>query len=232
MIRLFEVGGHVRDHFLGIQSKDVDIAVEANSYEHMRAYVQEHTKKIFVEKPEFFTIRALGHDNLPKDYVLCRKDSAYSDSRRPDSVSIGTIFDDLARRDFTINAMARSLEDGSILDPYNGQAHLKTKELVCVGNTFDRMNEDPLRILRAIRFAITKGFKPNMELRKIFLSCDWAEKLSSVSRERVREEMFKCFKHDSIKTMQFLGRKEMVCEGMLNAIFADDLWLLPTMQEK
>jgi len=109
MIKLFEVGGHVRDGLLGIKSKDIDMAVEAPSWEAMREFVKHNTKKIFLEKEEFLTIRAMGHDGLPKDFVLCRKDGAYSDGRRPDTVEAGTIFDDLARRDFTVNAIAKEV---------------------------------------------------------------------------------------------------------------------------
>ena len=105
-IRFFYVGGCVRDSLLGQKAKDIDIVCLAPSYRDMRDYLLNCGCQIFVEKPEFFTIRA-KHPTLGyADFSLCRKDGFYSDGRRPDNVEIGTLFDDLSRRDATINAIA------------------------------------------------------------------------------------------------------------------------------
>src|SRR6478735_1674813 len=158
--KFYQVGGCVRDSLLGVESKDIDFSVEAPSYEAMREAVIErcggNPESIKVDKPEFATIRAIDPKLGGVDFVLCRKDGAYSDGRRPDSVEMGTLLDDLARRDFTVNAIARA-DDGSLIDPFNGQADLKLRLLRCVGGV-DRLREDSLRMLRAFRFAITKGF--------------------------------------------------------------------------
>jgi tRNA nucleotidyltransferase (CCA-adding enzyme) len=95
-IEYFKVGGFVRDAILGVKSKDIDYAVQAPSYEAMAADIVARGGKIFYEKPEYLTIRAKmnGED---ADFVLCRKEGAYSDARHPDKVEPGTIDDDLAR---------------------------------------------------------------------------------------------------------------------------------------
>lgn len=229
MIKLFEVGGHVRDSLLGIKSKDIDMAVEAPSWEAMREFVIANTQKVFLEKPEFLTIRALGHDGLPKDFVLCRKDGAYSDGRRPDAVEPGTILDDLSRRDFTVNAIARDTETGELFDPFNGAVDLKARRLRCVGTAVDRFGEDSLRIIRAFRFWVTKDLIPDSDIIAIFQDPHWAESLQAVSTERIMEEMKKCFSHSTPKTLHLLGQLD---SHLIHEIFAHELWLKPTMESR
>lgn len=231
-VRVWEVGGHVRDSLLGIQSKDIDIAVEASGWEEMREFVAANTKKIFLEKPEFLTIRAMGMDGLPKDFVLCRKDGDYSDGRRPDSVEPGTILDDLRRRDFTVNAIARDPETGEIFDPFDGMRDLEAMELRCVGSAEERFAEDALRILRALRFWVTKGFAPKCDIFDIFKSEEWADHLSKVSPERTREELLKCFQHNTSGTMQILVRDFHPAFAGLLFSKRTGIWLKPTMEDK
>src|SRR5689334_19330699 len=99
-VKLYKVGGYVRDQVLGLKSKDIDYAVEAESYDAMKNHLIEKGAKIYLEQPQYFTIRGKLNDE-DADFVLCRKEGKYSDGRRPDTVEIGTIYDDLARRDFT-----------------------------------------------------------------------------------------------------------------------------------
>lgn len=229
MIKMFEVGGHVRDSLLGIKSKDIDIAVEASGWEEMREFVSANSNKVFLEKPEFFTIRAIWSDGEAKDFVLCRKDGPSSDSRHPDFVLPGTIFDDLARRDFTVNAIAREVDTGNIIDPFNGRVDLNDKILRCVGNAKERLEEDSLRLIRAIRFSITKGFFPDKVLLGELGNSFWAEKLSSVSTERIREELHKCFVFNTQNTMTFLN--EHVSNDIISVMFKD-IWLKPTSERR
>ena len=93
MVKVFRVGGAVRDQFLNRPNKDVDFAVEAESYEAMKEYIVANGGKIYLETPEFFTIRGKIPNPGDADFVLCRKDGQYSDGRRPDSVSHGTIIE-------------------------------------------------------------------------------------------------------------------------------------------
>lgn len=199
MIKIYKVGGCVRDAFLGVDSKDIDYAVEAPSYEAMRDYVMERGK-IWLETPEYNTIRG-RIDNEDVDFVLCRKDGEYTDGRRPDYVVAGTIFDDLARRDFTMNAIAVD-EDGNILDPYDGMRDIRRGIIRCVGDTRTRFEEDSLRILRAFRFSITKNFEMDIEVAHCLQDLDMINSLKNVSEERIREELQKCFHFDTLETLQ------------------------------
>lgn len=230
MIKVYEVGGSIRDSFLGLENKDLDYSVEAPSFEAMLEWVESTHQKVFLVKPEYLTIRALDQDGKAKDYVMCRKDGAYSDQRRPDSVEIGTIFDDLARRDFTINAIAKDVESDSIIDPHGGVADLEEGILRAVGSAKERFREDPLRILRAIRFAITKELTLDEEISEILLDPKWAGEIRTVSVERVREEIHKCFRHSTSNTLHFLKR---YCSHELTEVIFEEnvLWLKPTLQK-
>lgn len=226
-ITYYKVGGFVRDQILGVPSKDVDYAVEAPSFAAMREDILLRGGTIFLEKPQFQTIRAkLGREDA--DFVLCRKDGAYSDGRHPDSVEIGTIEDDLARRDFTMNAIALR-SDGTYVDPFDGIIDAKNKVLKTVGSAHARFNEDPLRMLRAMRFIITRDFRMHITVEDALWEEPLLEKLQvSVSKERIREELFKCFKADTLRTLCFLERHAR----LRNAVFASSgIWLEPTFKQ-
>jgi tRNA nucleotidyltransferase (CCA-adding enzyme) len=202
-IEYFEVGGCVRDRFMGNHKpKDIDYTVVAPSYEAMKADIEKRADKIFLEKPEYQTIRAKVA-GVDADFVLARKDGAYSDGRRPDSVEPGTIFDDLARRDFTMNAIAQSVT-GDIIDPFNGRDDIATRLIRTVGNPYDRFSEDALRMLRAVRFAVTKSFYLHVGVHACLHDWTLLEKLESVSAERIREELNKCFAHSTQDTLDML----------------------------
>jgi tRNA nucleotidyltransferase (CCA-adding enzyme) len=228
-ITLYEVGGHVRDNLLGIESNDIDYSVEAPSWEAMRAWVHDTHTTVFVEKPEFLTIRAKHPDGDVRDYVMCRKDSAYGDQRHPDKVEPGTLADDLARRDFTINAMARTM-DGTIIDPHDGQHDLVNKTLRCVGNAKDRILEDPLRLIRAIRFSATLDLEPTDDLLNLIMSFNQEvfTGLQAVSTDRIRGELDKGFRKDTFKMI-----KELYwLNPRYAAFFFQHIWLMPTTRDK
>jgi len=230
MIKIYEVGGSIRDSFLGLVNKDLDYSVEAPSFEYMLSHIEETHQNVFLVKPEFLTIRALDQDGQAKDYVMCRKDGAYSDQRRPDSVEVGTIFDDLARRDFTINAIARDVESGSLIDPHGGVPDLERRLLRAVGSAEARFSEDPLRMLRAVRFGITKDLNLDDEISEILLDPKWAGEIRTVSIERIREEIHKCFRHSTSDTLYFL--KRYCSDELTEVIFEENiLWLKPTLQK-
>lgn len=238
-VTLYEVGGCVRDELLGLNSKDIDFTVEASSYEEMREFLISEGFDIFLETPEYLTIRArfpkhhwqFGEREMARtacDFVLARKDGAYSDGRRPDDVVPGTIFDDLKRRDFTVNAIARA-SDGRLIDPHNGRFDLNRGVLSCVGSAADRISEDALRGLRAIRFRITKSLNWDMELAQVMNDPAFAKLLSTISQERIREELFKAFKASTQQALWILTHD--VSPAVIPAIFQDGLWLRPTMEE-
>jgi len=223
-ITAYEVGGCVRDKFLGLDSKDIDYAVEAPSFAAMEEWVLSEGSKIFLNKPEYNTIRAKHPTLGDVDFVLCRKDGTYSDGRRPDTIEPGDIYDDLARRDFTMNAIAKRI-DGSYIDPYNGIDDIGNKIIRCVGSV-DRLKEDALRMIRALRFSITKGFKLDPMVMEVMIH--EADLLTSVSSERIREEMAKCFKFNTLQTLKRLE----TFQGLRDHIFGKTgLKLIPSLKK-
>jgi len=233
MVEMFEVGGCVRDEMLGLRTKDVDFVVIAPSFDAMRAELVRQGFKIHVEKPEFVTIRAgvpKGHALRSRtrdaDFVLARKDSATSDGRRPDFVEPGTLEDDLARRDFTVNAMARSA-DGRIIDPHGGREDLRAMSLRFVGNPRQRISEDGLRVLRGFRFMVTKGFTPSPLTAAALTEPLAVEMLAKVSTERIREELERMFAHDTLATLAVI---ESMPTAMREVIFGGSLRLSATMK--
>lgn len=226
MVKFYLVGGFVRDKLLGVKSKDRDYTCEAPSYEAMRQAILDRGGSIFLETPQYFTIRALVPEFGASDFVLARKEGAYSDGRRPDKVEAGTLVDDLSRRDFTVNAMALD-EQGKLIDPFGGELDLKANLLKCVGSPYVRFNEDSLRLLRAIRFHITKGFDFHWGVSECLRDEKVVSKLKNVSGERIREELLRCFKFDTKKTLDVLMNKF----PLLMNCFPDGMWLMPTMKE-
>ena len=229
-IKLYQVGGSVRDEILGLPvNHDIDFAVEADSWETMLDWAEDRMDKIWLLKPEYLTIRG-RIDGIDTDFVLCRKDGTYYDSRHPESVEPGTILDDLARRDFTVNAIAVDYDTKEVLDPHGGTADCHTKTLKCVGSATERFEEDALRILRAIRFMITKNLAPDEEISAIFNDPTWAKKLKAVSTERIATELQRCFQFNTSFTIGMLGR--VLHPWYLDALFEDTgIWLLPTTKK-
>jgi len=223
---MYLVGGFVRDKILGVKSKDMDYSVEASSYEAMRQAIVERGGDIFLEKPEYLTIRARVPGLGAADFVLCRKDGAYIDGRRPEDVEPGTLMDDLARRDFTMNAIAMT-EDGEYIDPFFGRKHMLEGMIQCVGSARERFDEDYLRMLRAIRFAITKKMALSPEIMVCLIDHTMASKIGEVAIERVREEMLKCFHADTPQTLQILEDLRHV----KHAVFGGELRLKPTLEK-
>jgi tRNA nucleotidyltransferase (CCA-adding enzyme) len=222
---MYLVGGYVRDKILGVRSKDMDYSVEAPSYDAMKEEIKRRGGTIFLEKPEYLTIRARVPEMGAADFVLCRKDGSYIDGRRPEDVEPGTLMDDLARRDFTMNAIALS-EDGEYIDPFNGRQDIDDRFIRCVGDPADRFAEDHLRMLRAIRFSVTK----DMWIAPTIALClrDMADKLANVAIERVREEMLKAMHHDTLATLKLLED----FPNVRDVVFGDsELWLKPTLEK-
>jgi GNAT superfamily N-acetyltransferase len=227
-IAFYEVGGAVRDDFMGIRTDDVDFAVTAPSYDAMKEHLEAQGFRIFQERPEFATIKAKVPDGHPlqertliADFVLARRDGPSSDGRRPDYTEPGTLEDDLARRDFTVNAIARDI-DGNIIDPHGGIADIESRTLRFVGNPMDRVNEDGLRVLRGFRFMVTKQLTPDPETWRALTSDIAAERLAGVSDQRVANELDKMLDYDTPGAVALLGQ---LSPKMLDAIFRDGVRL-------
>jgi tRNA nucleotidyltransferase/poly(A) polymerase len=241
MFKFYEVGGKVRDEILGLQSKDVDYVAVPNDnlldryqsahemFVVLETYLTNEKFEIFLSTPDCFTVRA----KFPKDhkyqgvadFVMARKEIGYVEGTRTPIVVPGTLKDDLERRDFTVNAMAKG-DDGEIIDLFDGMKDLEKMVLSTPLPTKQTFDDDPLRILRAIRFAITKGFSLK-HLDYYINNYDYENKMKVVSSERIREELYKCFKHDTMDTLDTLNDyptlKRYIFENKL-------MWLKPTME--
>lgn len=190
-------------------------------------WIIESGGEIYLEAPEYFTVRGkVG--GIAADFVLCRKDGEYSDGRHPETVTVGTIYDDLARRDFTMNAIARNVNTGEIIDPYNGIEDIQRRFIRCVGSCNDRFQEDSLRILRALRFSITKNFFMDLEISNTFESIYWMNRLSLVSEERIREEVTKMFQCNTPYAIKYFGSRPLLND----ACFGNNIWLKPTTEKR
>lgn len=149
------VGGCVRDAVLGKIPNDYDLCTSATP-EQMKEILNEYD--IYDTGIKHGTVTVAGLDDK-YEITTYRIDGIYSDNRRPENVAfVKNVEPDLARRDFTINAMAYNKTTG-LVDPFNGIEDVKNKLIRCVGDADKRFQEDALRILRAIRFASTYGFK-------------------------------------------------------------------------
>lgn len=240
-MQMFMVGGAVRDELLGVPSKDIDFtvvmdfhdAVSVDPFKVMVGNLKAQGFEIFLETPEFLTVRARfpknhEHARLTADFVLARKESEYTDGRRPDKVIPGTLEDDLARRDFTMNAVARD-SAGNLIDPFDGQDDIAAKVIRCVGEPWDRITEDALRALRAIRFAVTKGFSIDSELWEVIDSYEVADIVQDhISDERIQVELSKMFRFNTPASIEMLNR----FPALMESCFAGDVSLDATMKTK
>ncbi len=231
-VRFYLVGGYVRDTLMGRQSKDIDFAVTAPSFTAMIETISTRGGKIYLERPEYLTVRArmlwepTGIE-MDADFVLCRKDGHYSDGRRPDTVEMGTLEDDLARRDFTVNAIALG-EDGTFYDPHGGRADIESRTLRCVGKAHLRFREDALRLIRALRFSVTHSFALSQDIIDCLCKSELIALLKNVSDERIKDELEKMMRADTSATLDRLAW----FAHLKNTIFSKSVWLMPTMRAR
>ena len=177
------VGGCVRDALLGRTPKDYDICTRALP-EQTRAVFAGHQLILAGEKHGTVGVVVAGQT---VEITTYRTEGTYADSRHPDWVSfVGTIDQDLARRDFTVNAMAWSTNRG-LRDPFGGRADLETKTLRAVGEPEQRFREDALRILRGIRFCAAYGLEP--EEKTLGAMFSQRSLMDRLARERVYDEL-------------------------------------------
>lgn len=186
----FIVGGCVRDFLRGVDPEDWDITTNAKPEE-----IQKVFPNSFYEN-NFLTVSVRTESKNLKlqeiEITTYRFEAKYSDKRHPDQVKYAkTLEEDLARRDFTINAMAIEAQKtkNKVIDIFDGQKDLKNKIIKTVGNPEERFSEDALRMLRAVRFATTLGMKIEKKTAEaIKKNCLWLE---AISQERIRDEFVK-----------------------------------------
>lgn len=244
MIEIFQVGGCVRDELLGIKSKDIDFSFVladcdvtiAEGFQTMKSWLEERKFQIFLCTEDCLTIRAKfpkgdPNEGLVADFVLARKEDGYIEGTRKPFVKPGSIEDDLIRRDFTVNAIAKTM-DGTIIDLFGGQEDLKNEILRTPTDPIITLMDDPLRILRCWRFSITKGFAIDLKIWDAMRQPGILKKLeTTVSGERIREELFKMFKHDTVKSLELLTIVEADIPGMMSLLFKNGLHLEPTFKQ-
>ncbi|GLV57896.1 CCA tRNA nucleotidyltransferase [Dictyobacter sp. S3.2.2.5] len=188
--QLYIVGGTVRDGLLQRgQSNDGDLATDARPEEIKRLVAPTHPTAVVLVGERFGTVR-LHYENSIIEITTFRSERYDPESRKPEVCFGDSLEEDLARRDFTINALACDPLTGRIIDLFNGQQDLENHVLRAVGDEPDkRFNEDPLRLLRAVRFAAQLDFEIDSGTRAAIVR--QASTLQKISRERIRDEMNK-----------------------------------------
>jgi poly(A) polymerase len=246
LFKMYEVGGCVRDEILGLKSKDIDYVAVPNdelikdiSSAHtmfgiLEGYLREEGFELFLVTPDCFTIRAKFPKNHKHsgvaDFVMARKEVGYIPGTRQPMVVPGTLRDDLIRRDFTLNALAKD-EDGNIIDIFDGMGDLENKILITPQDAITTMSDDPLRLLRAFRFSITKGFDISPRIWETCYVDSIIEKLEKVvSQERIRDEVYKMMKHDTLKTLDLFEKIKKSNPKILEIMFGNGMWLKPTTE--
>ena len=192
----FVVGGCVRDLLRGGDPKDWDVATSAKPEEIQKVF----PKSFYENKFLTVTVQTGSKDPATKEVEITtyRSESKYTDKRHPDEVKFAkNIQEDLARRDFTINAVAlevSGLKTLKVIDPFGGEHDLKDKIIRAVGVAQDRFSEDALRMMRAVRFATTLDF--TIEGKTAIAIKKNASLLKAISKERIRDELVKIIMAD------------------------------------
>ena len=246
-----KLGGKIRDELLGLTNKDVDyVAVPTEAvyskihpceaqlsparlmFKALKSYLEEQEFEIFLVTPECYTIRAKFPEGYKyqgvADFVMARKEVGYVPGTRIPIVEPGNLYDDLSRRDFTINAMAKDPDTGEIIDYFDGIDDINAELIRTPLNPIVTFDDDPLRILRAIRFAITKRFSIEDKTWHAMVFYDYDAKMSVVSEERIREELIKCFRCDTIRTLMYLDYLPRLRDYIFSRT---NLWLKPTSEK-
>ncbi len=215
-VRCYVIGGFVRDLILNRPCKDIDIVCVGSGIE-LAELVASKLGGIPVNVFKNFGTAMLNCGDWEVEFVGARKESYRSESRKP-IVEDGTLEDDQNRRDFTINALALSLNNktfGDFVDPFDGLKHLKQKLIVTPLEPVRTFSDDPLRMMRAIRFASQLNFDIDADTYQAI--CDNVERLKIVSGERIADELNKIV----LSPKPSYGFKLLFNSGILGAIFPE-----------
>jgi poly(A) polymerase len=239
MPKIFEVGGKVRDELLGLKSKDVDFAFVLTEQEaaglsiddaflFMSEWMLAMGFQIFLSKPDCVTIRArFFNSSQTADFVLAKRELNVMPGNCKPNVVPGRLEDDLRRRDFTVNAIAKA-RSGELIDLFDGQKDLSDKRLRTPIDPRITLADDPLRALRAIRFSVKLGFHLDTELVDALHDPALPELMAQVSTDRVREELARSMKLDTWGTLQML---QQLPQGLVRGwLDRPGMWLMPTVR--
>ncbi len=213
----FVVGGYVRDLILNRPSKDIDFVCVGSGIELALAVAETLGPKVKVSVFKNFGTAQMMYGDLDLEFVGARKESYRTDSRKP-LVEDGTLQEDQKRRDFTINAMAISLNEktyGELVDPFDGVEDLKRKLIRTPQDPVITFSDDPLRMMRAVRFASQLNFDIEADTFAALIS--QAERLKIVSGERITDELNKIV----LSPVPSYGFKLLFHSGLLNQFFPE-----------
>ncbi len=216
-VSAYVVGGYVRDRLLARSTKDIDIVCVGDGIKLAHAVASMLSPRPRVTVYSRFGTAMLKHDDIELEFVGARKESYRSDSRKPE-VESGTLEDDQLRRDFTINALAVSLNDadfGTIIDPFDGLEHLEMKMLKTPTDPGRTFSDDPLRMMRAIRFSTQLDFR--IEEKTLHGIAKYRNRIHIVSKERIATELNKII----LAEIPSKGFKLMFKTGLLHIIFPE-----------
>lgn len=216
-LETYVVGGFTRDILLNRTSKDIDFVCIGSGIRLAQEVAKELGPDVHVAIYKNFGTAQVRHDELDLEFVGARKESYRSDSRKP-IVEDGTLADDQRRRDFTINAMAISLNEktfGELIDPFGGQEDIRKKTIRTPLDPVITFSDDPLRMMRAVRFASQLGY--DIEPDTFEALTTQAPRLKIVSQERVTDELNKII----LSKVPSYGFKLMFHSGLLQQFFPE-----------
>lgn len=205
-------GGCVRDHLLGIEPNDIDIATDATP-DQIEALFD---KTVAVGKA--FGVIVVLIDEEEFEVATFRKDSGYSDGRHPDSVTFTSMQEDAQRRDLTINGLFYDPIADKIYDYVGGQEDLKNHGIRLIGDPVKRIEEDKLRLLRVIRFAARFNFR--IASNTYWAVTEYAKEITTVSAERIADEMTKILRVKDISLAFYFLEDTGLLKAILPEIYA------------
>lgn len=213
--KLYLVGGSIRNYILNLPIKDYDFCTDAcpkAMYDIVEKYNNNNSDSIeIIPTGEKYGTLTFRYHNENYEITTFRKDGVYSDGRRPNEVDFSTsIYEDLSRRDFTINAIAYNPDEGFI-DPYNGILDIKNRIIKTVGNPDLRFCEDALRIMRAVRFTYRFNFKVDpYTLVSIFNNM---HRIYLIAKERINSELVQIlnnYRHNVLNNSLFIDLMKFI----------------------
>ena len=215
---VYVVGGYVRDLLLGRKSPtDIDFVTESSGIELAQAVAKSINPETKVSIFKTYGTAMFRYENLELEFVGARKESYSADSRNP-QVEQGTLEDDQKRRDFTVNAMAISLNKdnfGELIDPFNGMEDMEQKILRTPLEPVQTYSDDPLRMMRAIRFASTLGF--SIEQKSLEAIEKEAKRIEIITVERIMVEFNKIM----LSEKPSVGLEIMKKTGLLDIVLPE-----------